>query len=354
MKQGKTLSELAREVQRQSAVKDDRLIPCAAMHFDVEEKVPVLHMDTSQARTMRLTDTAHRQVGGYLEIPNRYYEKMRLVAPELLTGNLNYWMERNAGDERTIRMLDGKVRAFLSPTYKRIDNDDILAAVAGTLGELGELSAASYEVTESRMYIKVVSKRLTREVSPGDIVQSGVCITNSEVGLGGFNAYPLVYRLVCSNGMVAADAATRIRAIHRGRRLNAAEDYSIYRTETIFTENQSILMKAVDMVKAALDEERFSYVVDTMREARQAKMGIHRIPEIVDKTAREYQINEQEKKSVLEHLIRDGDFTLYGLSNAVTRSAQDAENYDRATELESMGWRILKTPSRKWNALQAA
>jgi hypothetical protein len=36
---------------------------------------------------------------------------------------------------------------------------------------------------------------------------------------------------------------------------------------------------------------------------------------------------------VLKHLILGGSLTTWGLANAVTRAAQDAESYDRATEL---------------------
>jgi hypothetical protein len=32
------------------------------------------------------------------------------------------------------------------------------------------------------------------------------------------------------------------------------------------------------------------------------------------------------------------------LSNAVTRAAADTENYDRATELERVGWQIATMP----------
>ena len=48
----------------------------------------------------------------------------------------------------------------------------------------------SCQLTESRMYIKVVNTRLQAEVSPGDIVQSGIIISNSEVGawLGGISS----------------------------------------------------------------------------------------------------------------------------------------------------------------------
>ena len=40
----------------------------------------------------------------------------------------------------------------------------------------------SCQLTDSRMYIKVVNTRLEAEVVPGDIVQSGIIISNSEVG----------------------------------------------------------------------------------------------------------------------------------------------------------------------------
>ena len=50
----------------------------------------------------------------------------------------------------------------------------------------------SCEVTENRLYLKVVNHRLEMEVCKGDIVQAGVMISNSEVGLGAVSIQPLV------------------------------------------------------------------------------------------------------------------------------------------------------------------
>ena len=80
-------------------------------------------------------------------------------------------------------------------------------------------------------------------------------------------------------------------------------------------------------------------IVDTMRQKRKIQMNIAQIPEIVENTAKEYQIYEEEKKNILEHLIKDGDFSLYGLSNAVTRASKNVQDYDRATKLEAIGWK---------------
>ena len=52
-------------------------------------------------------------------------------------------------------------------------------------------------------------------------------------------------------------------------------------------------------------------------------------------------ITEDESNGVLEHLITGGDFSLYGLANAVTRFSQDVESYDRATKLEEIGYSVM-------------
>ena len=47
-------------------------------------------------------------------------------------------------------------------------------------------------------------------------------ISNSEVGLGAVSIQPLVYRLVCTNGMIVNDMGERRH--HVGRQAKAVED----------------------------------------------------------------------------------------------------------------------------------
>ncbi len=117
----------------------------------------------------------------------------------------------------------------------------------------------SCEVTDERMYIKVVNPRLETEVVPGDVVQSGILITNSEVGMGSMAIQPLVYRLVCTNGMVVNDAATR--RYHIGRGNEAAEDYTLYSNDTLAADDKTLMLKVRDTVKAVVDQTRFEKVV---------------------------------------------------------------------------------------------
>jgi hypothetical protein len=53
-------------------------------------------------------------------------------------------------------------------------------------------------------------------------------------------------------------------------------------------------------------------------------------------------------------LIRGGDLTQYGLSNAVTQMSQDIEDYDRASDLERMGGQIIELPKSDWHTISIA
>ena len=78
-----------------------------------------------------------------------------------------------------------------------------------------------------------------------------------------------------------------------------------------------------------------------------------KVQDVVELTSKNYGFNQTEQESILDYLIRGGDMSLYGLSNAVTRMSQDVESYDRATELESIGWDIVTMEPAKWKEINA-
>lgn len=167
--------------------------------------------------------------------------------------------------------------------------------------------------------------------------------------MGAVNIQPLVYRLVCSNGMIINDAQTRRN--HVGRVNDTEESFQLYSEKTLAADDKAFILKIQDTVKAAVEEARFSQVVDMMQNATQAEMNTKDVPGIVKLASREFHITDDEGEGILQHLIEGKDLTLYGLSNAVTRHSQDVENYDRATQLESIGYDILSMPSRQWNRI---
>lgn len=346
--------ELATELDRQRKAKKDYLLDTRniGMDFTTTAHQITLNNDAQNTSTiLGVNDIAHRQIGATLGIPAKYYDKMRQENPELLSANVNSWFQETPA-VRMVRTMDGTARAFLSERYRRIDNYEIAEAVLPIISQIQDARVESCEVTDQRMYIKVVNPRLETEVTKGDVVQSGILITNSEVGLGSMAIQPLVFRLVCLNGMVINDAATR--RYHIGRGNEAAEDYSLYSSETLQADDRALMLKVQDTVKAVVDATRFEKVVSMMREARDAKITTSDIPKMVELAASDFGMTKAEGSGVLDYLIRDGELSLYGLSNAVTRAAQDVDSYDRSTDLESVAYSILGMGRDRWNKLNTA
>ena len=348
MKEGLSLQEMAAEITRQSQQKADYLVDTRLLQMEPFGNNVYLQLEGNEIEPLEINQIAHRQLGAHLKIPVDYYDRMLSQYPDLLAQNVNAWLQREPST-RMVRTLSGTARAFLSNRYRRIDNIEIAKIVLPIIGQMNGAHFESCQITDSRMYLKVVNTRLEAEVVPGDIVQAGIIISNSEVGQGSVSIQPLVYRLVCSNGMVVNDA--KARKYHTGRINTLEENFQLYSEETLAAEDHAFVKKIEDTVKAAVDEARFAQVIDLMRNATEAKMNTADVPKLVKLASKDFGIKEEESTGILQHLIEGKDLTLYGLSNAVTRHSQDVENYDRATQLESIGYKILSMPAPQWNRI---
>ena len=348
MKEGLSLQEMAAEITRQSQQKADYLVDTRLLQMEPFGNNVYLQLEGNEIEPLEINQIAHRQLGAHLKIPVDYYDRMLSQYPDLLAQNVNAWLQREPST-RMVRTLSGTARAFLSNRYRRIDNIEIAKIVLPIIGQMNGAHFESCQITDSRMYLKVVNTRLEAEVVPGDIVQAGIIISNSEVGQGSVSIQPLVYRLVCSNGMVVNDA--KARKYHTGRINTLEENFQLYSEETLAAEDHAFVKKIEDTVKAAVDEARFAQVIDLMRNATEAKMNTADVPKLVKLASKDFGIKEDESTGILQYLIEGKDLTLYGLSNAVTRHSQDVENYDRATQLESIGYKILSMPAPQWNRI---
>ena len=351
MKTGRPLNEVMMELNRQNQRKKEYIGSAQALRlFEDGQTFEIGSM--SGAQQFGTTRLFHRQVASALGIPAKYYDIMQSQKPELLAQNVNAWLSdrENSYMIRTMDYGGGRVaRALLSDRYRRIDNMEIASAVLPLFAGSDQYEVISSEVTENRMYLKILSRRLEMEVVPGDYVQAGVVISNSEVGLGSVNVQPLVYRLVCTNGMIVNDMGERKN--HVGRAAKAVEDsFHIYSDETMEAEDKAFLLKLRDVTMAAIEEGRFAQVVGKLKESAGIPIT-GKVTEVVELTGKTYGFNTDEQDSILQYLIAGGDLSQYGLSNAITRASQDVESYDRATALEGIGWQVAAMPATQWKEL---
>lgn len=352
MKTGLSLTQLAIELERRAGQKKDFVANTNKLWMNGKNEIE-LDRTEMNGSSLPVNSIAHRQIAAKLDIPAKYYDRMLTDAQELLSFNVNHWLT-NSGERRMVRTLDGKVRAFLSDKYQRIENEEIANVVLPILMEQQDLKIASCEITESRMYIKAIFPSIQGEVVKGDVVESGIFISNSEVGQGAVNIQPFIHRLVCLNGMVINDAAYRGR--HVGARASVSDAvYELLSDETKAQDDKVILMKVKDVVKSAFNPEIFKGHLQQMREAATGERMSGNPAEAVKLLARKEGLSEFEQGSVLRNLIEGADLTRWGLLNAVTATAkEDALTYDRATELETLGGKILNFPRQEWSHLAQA
>lgn len=172
------------------------------------------------------------------------------------------------------------------------------------------------------------------------VVQAGFVISNSEIGLGALKVEPLLYRLVCKNGMISRDFTHK--KYHTGRQVDNTDNaYELYSDATLEADDKAYFLKVQDIVRAAVDETKFALTVEKMRTAMNIRTGENPV-ETVEILGDRYLLNKNERGSILRHFIMGNDYSHYGLVNAVTRSSQDVPDYNRATELERIGGSLLE------------
>ena len=354
MKIGRSLTDLATEIDRQAKSKQDFIASTDQLNVVplMTEGHPRLELAVAGHGQFPMRDLALTQIGERTGIPTKYLRRMADEAPELLGTNVNHWFRQQPG-RRMVRTLDGQVRAFLSDKYQRIDHFDVANTVLPVLREVPGLTIRSCEITEQRLYIKATTSAISREIKSrrvGDVVEAGVMISNSEIGLGAVNISPFALFLVCLNGAVR-DGGRRWN--HIGRRAEEQDNpYLLLSDETRQADDRTQLLMIWDTLKSALTADLFDRWLSKVQGTTEQRLEGD-VTMTVKVLANNLGLTNNEHDTVLRHLIEGGDLTQYGLFNAVTRTAEDSEDYDRATELETLGTRIVDLTPSEWRVMAA-
>jgi len=381
-KKGLNIQQLAQKVQAQNESKKDFLVKTEAIAI-----APIRRDDGPFAVAWKVgkTETAF-EMNRYMLGQVATHAKIPMAVVDLLaTGTkrereqLGQLLSVRLQDNPTKRMIrtigtdDGEsvyARAFLSDRYRPIDNYDLALAVLPTLTEIADtIRIESSEVTETRMYLKVLYPEMAFDMGPtrdklgkrvGDIVQAGITIMNSEVGAGRISIDPFILRLVCTNGMTMNDSSLRKNHVGRSQwtgEMDGAEAYEIYSEETLALDDAAFFNKVTDTIRAVLtDEGKFEKLVTRFMETKGEKIVGH--PQAaVQELAKRFTFNEDESQNVLTHLINGHDLSKFGMINAVTAFARDDKrkmSYDRASELERIGGNIIELGASDWKVISEA
>jgi len=311
-------------------------------------------------------DHAHNQIAMKMGISWSYYNRMKNEAPELLVDNVNHWLRQDVLDSKGdvtdkkflirsdwlgfappqpigyVPRTYSKVRAFLSDRYKIINHIDVVNETVPVLDNLG-LDIVSGDITEERMYIKAVSKKITAEVQVGDVVGMGIGITNSEIGLSALDFRGFIETLVCSNGMTTSSSDDRsFSRKHLGVKLTNTAQLS----ESNGT--NELLEYADQYIRQTCNLETLQRHVLTMRNAND--YSVKNVPALLQYIKRidsNVTFSDKDLEQIEQHTAvtstRYGHKvpTLYDVANGITRMAEDQKSYNRSSDLEKFGYTIL-------------
>ena len=392
-----TLADMVTILRGQRARRLDVIAPAAAIHAHdgnlvIDSTVSQLGADgvTSAAGTYRPTVVADEGIADKLGISLAYLRRLRVARPDLWDANVNGWLHGNElaaypGDERKflVRLFQpdggdglGVARAFLSDSYKVIDNLDALMATLDGIRQAGiEVVFDGLDLTERRLYARVVAPgvgaiapallsgyrspfggrtyvpgsswtpkqaraaaaRDSRGHQPGTepVLFAGFVISNSEVGDGAWSITPRVVAEICGNGLqIAADVT---RAIHLGSRQD--EGIVRYSADTMEKELALITARARDAVATFLST---GYLLDKIAELeRKAGVPVTHPDQTVRQVAKAARFSDELADAILGHFIRGGQLTAGGVMQAVTSVAQTLDDADAAHDLEAQAVRVL-------------
>jgi hypothetical protein len=332
-----------------------------------------------------------------LGIPPGYYNRMRRDHVELLGKNVNGWLKDAAQEGRKylVRTFRGDgggpgiARAFLTDSYRPIDNLDVLMAALDGVKQAGApVKIEACDLTETRMRVRVWSdevvawapKLLERYRSPFDngggivragdwvpenngpirdenvarwmrvadaegqgykpgtepIVFGGFEISNSEVGRGRFQIVPRIVVRICRNGLTfPMDAFARQ---HLGAKLDAG--VIKWGDDTQQKNLDVVTLQARDAVRTFLDVDYVTKKIQQLEAKADTPVGDP--AKAVEFISKKLRYTEDRQADILAHFIRGGQMTAGGVLNAMTSLAQAVDDADAASELEADAVRAME------------
>lgn len=316
-----TLEQIADELSTAEAVQWDAIL--APRQLASRDGELMIERSEDDFAPMLPTAWAEGQLLTRLGIPAHYY---RRCPPALRDAQFDHWLGELAGKgpggwcapRFLVRGEGGRVRAFLSPSYTRIDNPELVRA-ARRLESMG-LVVHSWARTEQSFHLRLIEPHPRADAKIGDPLFAGVHLANSEVGMRTVTVDAIVHRLVCTNGLVALH---RKEGVYRRRHQGAAP------TDLA----GDLLASARRAIEVGTEAAR------ALSAARERRVG--NPANVVERLAKRWSLPEEQGRAIARELAAEVDpGTVFALVNAVTAFAR-TQDPDERLRLETLASSLL-------------
>lgn len=298
------------------------------------ELVPVPLPGRPHRDPLALRDLAFGQLCQRVGAPAPY---LKSLPAKLQIANVNWGLATKKASAM-LRCAGNEVRAIVSDRYAALDDALVLDLVGDTLERAGYRQDTMVRAVAvgPHTVLRITLPGEGRAVRVGDVIEHGIDIANSELGLRSVQVTPTTYRLICTNGMRAwkSDATMRMRHIGDPDRLRAQLADAI----------------PVAFAEARGDLDRWARSVDTLVDNALAEIedlrGFGLSTGDISAVGRELAgtigaLPESTGQRGVTELLKDAHTSAFDVANAVTAVARGRSTASRLT-LEEAGHRYLR------------
>lgn len=305
-----TLEEVHDNLQKRSKDFTDKTIVTNSIKFENLETVKI--GDTYHG----IRPIAQNKIAAKLGVPANY---LRKCEPEIQAYNLNHWMQKKAVKTKNVfvRFDKNDIRAIFTTKYRPLDNLEVVNHLLKYSYKPDVLVNCLFG--EDFMSLNILSRENSFKIAKGDELIPGVTVSNSEIGRSSLGVAMFLFRLICSNGMVAR--------VGFGK-------YSTYRH--ISAKNISKFLQSVKSIPVDKDiyKERLQIAMDK---------SVANPEKLLLRYNKKYKVREETAPAVQWGWEQEKGNNLYNIINAYTRASQ----YDGLTAktrylLQTIGGNILE------------
>lgn len=272
-------------------------------------------------------DHALGQLASRVGIPSRYARKCFEEDPSLLEPHFNHWKEKVVEDVEgdkgwLLRAKGDMLRGVLSDRYSKLDNEFIFGALGSTLANGDVVDVKNFDLNDKYLNLRLVFPQLTHNIGTSikrDDVMVGIHVTNSEVGSSSLRIDSCLFRLVCTNGLIARVGGE-----------------SLMQQRHVHLTNREMQNRVADAISEAL--RAGDGIVETFAKSREVKV------ESPLDVLRDLAKKEKYSKDFTDHLegsfhVESGE-TAFHVVNALTLASQKLP-MERRLEVEKTAGRVL-------------
>lgn len=326
---GEKFNEILERLEEEDKRKVDTIAPINSLRVNED-----FTFSGEDVGNVRMTDHAFGQLCSSVynyTLPADYFKKLYEDDPQRFAEQLNYHLEKGRGVKRRFRMVidedksQAEVRGLVSEQFVPYDNLDVLSIFLDTAKELPEFEVMNDFTNDKMMFLRIgfptESKSFGTTIDGKDDKNFlALDLLNSEVGSTSIIANPAIFRLVCTNGMVAKQS-----------------QYGLFKKRHMHINpvavNEGLRHSILNGINTGAEMlEKFS-------KAREVKLD--NPYEQLNGYGKRKGLSEKMLGELKSNFETEREKSLFSVVNAFTRTATGITNIDRRLDMEKYASKIL-------------